>query len=149
MISIDTDILGVYHVFTRDARYPMAATFMEESRRVERGITVFNLHELCGILATMGRKSEARALFHEYLRSSDIEVLYPRLKCATLTEYWGEQDEELLGRIERGLRLGDAAILWAVESNTCEVLVTWNIKHYRGKTGVKVQTPEEWLLERG
>jgi hypothetical protein len=45
VISIDTDVLGVYHVFTRDARYPTAASFMEESRRVERGITVFNLHE--------------------------------------------------------------------------------------------------------
>lgn len=149
MISIDTDVLGVYHVFTRDARYPTAATFMEKSRIVERGITVFNLHELCGILATMWRQSEARTLFHEYLGASDIEILYPRLKCATLAEYWGEQDEELLARIERGLRLGDAAILWAVESNACEVFVTWNTKHYSSKTGVKVQTPEEWLLERG
>lgn len=130
MISIDTDVLGVYHVCTRDARYPIAATFMEQSRGVERGITVFNLRELCGILATMGRKSEARTLFHEYLRASDVEVLYPRLKCAALAEYWGEQDEELLGRIERGMRLGDAVILWAVESDACEVLVTWNIKHY-------------------
>ena|GEM_PF-3237271 len=96
MISIDTDVLGVYHVFTRDARYPMAESFLEESRGVERGTTVFNLHELCGILATMGRKSEARTLFHEYLRSSDVEVLYPHPRCATLAEYWGEQDEELL-----------------------------------------------------
>jgi hypothetical protein len=97
----------------------------------------------------MGHTSEARTLFHEYLRASDVEVLYPRLKCATLAEYWGEQDEELLKRIERGLRLGDAAILWAIESNACEVLVTWNVRHYRGKTSVKVQTPEEWLLEQG
>jgi hypothetical protein len=149
VISIDTDVLGVYHVFTRDARYPTAATFMEKSRMVERGITVFNLHELCGILATMGRKSEARTLFHEYLSASDVEVLYPHLKCATLAEYWGEQDEELLARIERGMRLGDAAILWAVESNACEVFVTWNTKHYGGKTGINVQTPEEWLSERG
>ena len=149
MISIDTDVLGVYHVFTRDARYPMAESFLEESRGVERGTTVFNLHELCGILATMGRKSEARTLFHEYLRSSDVEVLYPHPRCATLAEYWGEQDEELLGRIERGMRLGDAAILWAVESNASEVFVTWNTKHYSGKTGVKVQTPEEWLLGQG
>lgn len=149
MISIDTDVLGVYHVFTRDVRYLTAATFMAKSRGVERGITVFNLHELCGILATMGRKGEARTLFHEYLRASDVEILYPRLKCATLAEYWGEQDEELLGRIERGTRLGEAAILWAVESNACEVFVTWNTKHYSGKTGVKVQTPEEWLLEQG
>jgi len=47
------------------------------------------------------------------------------------------------------MRLGDAAILWAVESNASEVFVTWNTKHYSGKTGVKVQTPEEWLLGQG
>jgi hypothetical protein len=50
-------------------------------------------------------------------------------------------------RIERGMRVGDAAILWAAESNACDVFVTWNTKHFSGKTTIHVQTPEEWLEE--
>jgi hypothetical protein len=149
VITIDTDVLGIYHVFTQDERYSIAATFMNESRKVERGVTIFNLYELCGILATMGRRDEARILFNEYLKASDVEILYPRVKCTTLVEYWGEQNQELLMRIEKGMRLGDAAILWVIESNACEVFITWNISHYMGKTNIKVQTPKEWLLERG
>jgi hypothetical protein len=45
--------------------------------------------------------------------------------------------------------LGDAAILWVVEASSCDVFITWNVKHFREKTHIMVQTPEEWLAEKG
>jgi len=55
----------------------------------------------------------------------------------------------LLERIKRRVRLGDAAILWTIESAACEAFVTWNTKHYQDKTMITIQTPEEWLQSHG
>jgi hypothetical protein len=54
---------------------------------------------------------------------------------------------EVTNRIERGMRFGDAAILWTLEANEGELLITWNVKHFAGKTAINVQTPKEWLAE--
>jgi hypothetical protein len=45
------------------------------------------------------------------------------------------------------MRLGDAAILWTVESTACDALITWNVKHYQRQTTVAVLTPDEWLKQ--
>jgi uncharacterized protein (DUF2236 family) len=84
-------------------------------------------------------------LLEEYLTSPTVQVLYPPMVLENVTALWAYQNTELMKRIQRGMRLGDAAILWAVESTACDALVTWNTKHYRQKTALKVQTPEEWL----
>jgi len=54
MVAIDADVLSVYHIFHRDSRYDVTSLFMEESREVERGVSIFNLLELCGVMATAG-----------------------------------------------------------------------------------------------
>ena len=148
MIGIDTDVLGIYHIFTGDPRYPAARSFIMKSEAFPRGVAIFSLLELCGLMATAEQPGEARMLFKEYLASETITVLYPRVEVELPERFWARLSAELLRMIERRMRLGDAAILWTIESNACEVLVTWNTKHYKGKTGVKVQTPEEWLLEQ-
>ena len=59
MIGIDTDVLGIYHIFKRDGRYPATERFMRESERVERGVPIFSLLELCGLIATARQPDEA------------------------------------------------------------------------------------------
>jgi hypothetical protein len=54
-------------------------------------------------------------------------------------------NEALLSRIERGMRLGDAVILWVAETYNCEALVTWNTRHFVEKTELPVLTPAQWL----
>jgi len=74
-------------------------------------------------------------------------MLYPPVVLISEGEFWAHLNTELMNRIKRGMRLGDAAILWTLEANECERLITWNIKHFAGKSNIKVQTPEEWLRE--
>jgi len=149
VIGIDTDVLGIYHIFTGDPRYPAVRSFILKSEAFPRGVAIFSLLELCGLMATAKQPEEARTLFKEYLASETIAILYPRVEFELPERFWACLSAELLRMMERRMRLGDAAILWTIESNVCEVLVTWNTKHYSGKTSIKVQTPEEWLLERG
>jgi len=147
MICIDTDILAIYHVFNRDARYPITQVFMGRSKEASRAVAIFSLLEVCGVMATARQSEEAMKLFDEYVVSDDVEVLYPPVALSSTTEFWTYQNAELLRRIEQGMRLGDAAVLWAVESNACDVFVTWNVKHFTGKTAINIQTPEDWLEE--
>ena len=149
MIGIDSDVLAIHHLFTGDARHRENALFMDKSSGHERGVTIYNLLELCGIVSSAGKPAEARTLFEKYLTAVDIQVLYPVLRLDSLTDYWAFHNEELMERIERGMRLGDAVVLWTVESAGCGELVTWNKRHFEGKTGLPVYTPVEWLRHSG
>ena len=75
----------------------------------------------------------------------DIEILYPKITLLSERRFWAVHNEEIMKRVERGMRVGDAAVLWAAESNACDALITWNTKHFGGRTAINVQTPEEWL----
>ncbi len=149
MIGIDTDVLGIHHIFKQDGRYPATEQFLRESERIGRGVPIFSLLELCGLIATAMQPDEAALIFEEYLASDDTSILYPQIDTASLQRLWARQNAELLERIERKVRLGDAAILWTIECAACETFVTWNTKHYQGKTKITIQTPEEWLQGRG
>lgn len=149
MIGIDTDVLGIHHIFKQDGRYPATERFLRESERIERGVPIFSLLELCGLIATARQPDEAMLIFEEYLASDYTSILYPQIEIASPQRFWARQNAELLERIERRVRLGDAAILWTIECAACEAFVTWNTKHYKGKTTITTQTPEEWLQSRG
>ena len=140
MVAIDTDVLSVYHIFQRDPRFKLTSLFMEESREVERGVGIFNLLELCGVMATAGQIERALRLFKEYHQRSDVKMLYPAVVLISEGEFWAQLNTQVTNRIERGMRFG--------EVNECELLITWNTKHFAGKSAINVQTPEEWLEER-
>jgi hypothetical protein len=148
LIGIDTDVLGIQHIFRQDKRHIATSRFMEQTGPLERGVPIFSLLELCGLVATASQPAAATRIFDWYLTSSSIRLLYPPVELESPYHFWGQQNAELLARIERGLRLGDAAILWTVEAAACEVLITWNTKHYQGRTQVTVMTPQTWLEER-
>jgi hypothetical protein len=145
VIGIDTDVLGIYHIFKRDERYLATESFMHESEQFNRGVPIFSLLELCGLIATAKRPEEATEIFEEYLTSDSMSILYPEVETRSPQQFWAHQNAELLKRIQRKMRLGDAAILWTIESIPCEVLVTWNVRHYLGRTAVLIQTPDEWM----
>jgi len=149
VIALDADVLCIYHVFKRDNRYDATAAFVQAAIRTEAGVPIFAVLELCGVVATAHQPREARDLFEEYATAGNLTILYPPVELVSTHRFWAEQTGALLSRIGRGFRLGDAAILWTVESTGCEVLITWNKRHYEGKTTIKVQTPQEWLAEQG
>ncbi|MCX7840447.1 MAG: hypothetical protein N2559_13490 [Anaerolineae bacterium] len=145
MIAVDTDVLVIARVFTDDLRHAATADFLARHAKQGYGVPIFSLLELCGVMATARQTRAAIQLFEEYLLSPTVEILYPPVMLESETTFWANQNAELMKRIKRGMRLGDAAILWTVESTACEMLITWNVKHYRPKTSVIVQTPAEWL----
>lgn len=57
MIVLDTDVLAVYHIFHSDPRCHITKQLVESLDNATRAVTIFNLLELGGILATAGRSA--------------------------------------------------------------------------------------------
>lgn len=143
MMALDTDVLAIPLFYRHDARFPQTEVFLRQSSEVTRGISVYNLLELCGMAKSHGHI--VRQLFRDYLALPDVQIFYSPVHLESAKVYWQTHTEALLSRIERGIRLGDAVVLWSVESTGCDTLITWNKRHFEGKTSLLVLTPQKWL----
>jgi len=144
VIVFDTDVLALHHFFITDPRHTLTSSFMEETRDAERGTTLYNLLELAGILSSAGKPDIARKMIETYATASDMTLLYPLLSTNSPELFFADYTAELMDYMERGLRYGDAKILWVAEANEADTLVTWNTRHYQGKTHIEVLTPEDY-----
>lgn len=145
MIALDTDVLAIYHIFHNDPRHEATKRLFEKLGAQTKSITIFNLLELCGILSTASRSEDSSAVFHKYLTAEDTAIVFPKFSAQSEKDFWTILVSECLSRIQKGLRLGDAIILWALETNgNVDSIITWNTKHFRGKTFLKVLTPSEF-----
>lgn len=104
---------------------------MQKSKGLDRGTTIYNLYELCGILINAGKLAVGRALFEEYATSKGIEILYPKIALRSERRFWAVHNDEIMKRIERDMRVGDAAILWALE---CKAFC-WKDHYQRSNAG--------------
>jgi hypothetical protein len=147
LIAVDTDVLAIHYIFTRDKRQPVTTRFLERASESGYGVPIFSLLELCGLMVTASESKDAMKLFDLYLASERTGILYPPVALRSGDDFWALQNAALLNRIQRGMRLGDAAILWTVEATGCDTIVTWNTRHYQGKTHIPVQSPHAWLAE--
>jgi predicted nucleic acid-binding protein len=145
MIVLDTDVLAVHHIFHNDPRYQATKNLVDSLKNDTRAVTIFNLLEFCGILATAGKKEDAKTVFDSYLTAVDATVLFPRFSAQDEIDFWSTLTSECFSRTQKGLRLGDAAILWTLETNAdIESFVTWNTRHFTGKTSIKILTPHDF-----
>lgn len=146
MIVLDTDVLALHHFFTGDPRHASTSSFMERTKKTERGTTLYNLLEFAGVLSSAGKPDVARKLIEVYATASDMAILYPLLPTISPELFFADYTAELMDIMERGLRYGDAKILWVAEAHDASALVTWNTRHYVGKTRIGVITPEEFQM---
>ena len=146
MIAIDTDVLAVYHIFHNDPRYEATKNLFTKLNEQPKAVTIFNILELCGILATANRLKDSKSLFDRYLEAEDSIVLFPPLTGESAKDFWAALVSECFSRIQRGIRLGDAVILWTLEANQgIDSFITWNTKHFKEKTPIKILTPAEFV----
>ena len=146
MIAIDTDVLDIHHIFQNSPRYETTKEFFINIKEKLKTITIFNLLELAGIFASANRAKESRDVFERYLRADNISILFPELTEGDARHFWQVVTSECFSRIQKGMRLGDAVILWTLETNeNIDAFITWNIRHFKDKTSLKVLTPAEFL----
>lgn len=145
MICVDTDVLAIHHIFTWDKRYDLNEEVFNKLR--EEGklcTTIHNVLELCGLFSVAGLSKRVSKALEKYLGSKDVVVLFP-------DEFgdWGEYVSLVFQYIKRGMSYGDSLVALTIEQHDeIELFLTWNVKHFRGKIGLEVLTPKEYLAGR-
>jgi len=144
-------ILVDSNVFLIDLRYPRDLLFGVNRRFLERlaledsgATTLFNLLELAGILSfNLNRQQvlDLLCMFPEQYRIAilpplDLETNLPRLLLRTL-----------VSRIAGRCAFGDALVMEAIERYAPQgsLFVTWDAKHFAGRTTMQVATPKQAL----
>ena len=139
MIALDTDVAAIYFIFTWDKRYDAVCSLIESD--IEKALTIYNILELCGLMALAQGGSKAVELFKKVHKRDDFKILYWK-------EYPQSQSSfisRILSYIRRGLSLGDAITVWLMEEHDIDTFITYNKKHFINKVLANVMTPEEYL----
>lgn len=125
MIFIDMVIFLIEKLFKNDEKYIITSEFLNSDLK-EKCTSVFNLFEFIGI-----------AYFN--LSTTDLKKLLKGFSKGYTIRYC------VFEKIILKMSFSDALILSVAEEHSCSKFVTWHVKHFEGRTDIRVNTPEEML----
>ena len=148
MVIIDTDILIMEFRYQRDTKYPINKQFLSIIRATGGAITVYTLMEFLGNMSfNMNRSKLTR--WRSWLRDAyNLAIIWPEAQGIDADSFtYSLIFEHPFKRMCRSpVAFVDSLILELAEQvEEAETLVTWNAKHFVGKTSLTVKTPEEHL----
>lgn len=144
LILVDTDILVIAARYPRDERSVANSKLLEHirSRPGQFGISVFSKLEALGALSFGMNAVQFDRFFQEFERRFGMRVVHP-LGLDALHQVL----EAAVTVMRRRLAFGDVLILLTAEADSrIDTFVTWNPRHFVGKTTLRVLTPEELLV---
>lgn len=148
MVALDTDVLVLAFAFQRDPRQEANTRFLEAARGQTPVATIYSVMELLGQLS-FNLPSDRLAQWPSWLQDRySLTVIYPQAEGEDAGAFFQrEMVAQPLGRMrQHPLPFLDALILGLVERAVgVDAFVTWNARHFRGKTGLVVLTPDEFL----
>lgn len=147
MVVIDSDVLLLAFAFQNDSRQEINQKFLEFVQTAQPATTIYNVMEVVGQLS-FNLSAERLDQWQSWL-----------VDAYQLTVIWMADAEmekesfrdELFDRPYQKMRdqqmsFMDALVLSLAERATdVECFVTWNAKHFKGKTTLTVLTPEKYL----
>ena len=146
MILVDSDVFLIDLRYPRDDRFEANRSFLDRMIRCSQGATtIFNLLEICGVLSFNLNRRQLADLQVHFARRYRIRVLPNADPHARMPSF---PIGDILAIIERRVAFGDALVLALIEVWQREItaLVTWNARHFRGRTDVEVQEPPIALM---
>jgi hypothetical protein len=148
VVVLDTDVLVLAYAFHRDARQAANTRFLESVRARQPAATIYSVMELLGKLS-FNLSAERLAQWPLWLQARhSLSVLYPRTAGMTAeTFFHREYVESPFAKMQQHqMPFLDALILNLAEAAPdVEAFVTWNARHFQGKTVLAVVTPAEYL----
>jgi predicted nucleic acid-binding protein len=150
MVLLDTNVFVIDRFFSRDERYEVNKQFIAELPKMEAGFCIFSLFELCGISSFSLSPQELKRWSYHFDEAYSVEILEPQgLYTALAADWFARFSHRMLELLARKLTWGDAVLLKAAEDYAAEAIITWNKKHFAGRTTIKTLTPEEYLMSGG
>lgn len=144
MIFIDTDIFVVEKLFKDDKRYGTAKQFLSSNLK-DKCTSIYNLFELLGIASFNLNTSELKKMLKGFPDAYDIKILLPSTAYESADAFVEQLFDKAFAKISLKMNFMDALILNVAEEHNCSKFVTWNVKHFEGRTYIPVTTPDEIL----
>ena len=108
------------------------------------------MFELCGLASFNLSPVELRRWSYDFRKIYGVRVLEPLgLSKTSATEWFAHFSRSMFSLFERKISWGDAVLLQTAEDYDAETILTWNKKHFEGRTAIKILTPAEYLSEHG
>lgn len=148
MVAIDTDVLLLAFSFHRDPRQEANNRFLQTMSDRDPAVAIYSVMELLGQLS-FNMSAQRLGRWRMWLRDHyGLTVLHPDTTNRQADELYQHQiiDQPLMRMQEKRIPYLDALILGLIEQYTeVDLFVTWNVRHFRGKTPLTVLTPSEYL----
>ena len=148
MVVIDTDVFLLEFAFHRDPRHPVNSRFLTLVRDHKPAITVYNLMEILGQLS-FNLAPNRLAQWRLWLQAGyNLTVLWPEPGDGDAFAFFRREIYEApLARMqEHRMAFLDALVLNLAErGEDVTAFVTWNARHFKGKSRLTVLTPAEYL----
>lgn len=148
MVVIDTDVFTLAFAFHRDPRQKANSRFLDEVQSRAPAIVIYSVMELLGQLA-FNLSAQQLSQWNSWLQDRfRLTVLYPQTEGLPAPQFF--QREFVVRPLQRMSRQPipyvDGLILGVAEQvQDAEAFVTWNKRHYQGKTPLPVLTPADFI----
>lgn len=136
MIFLDSDVFVIDLRYQRDEHYAINQLFI--SQTANKYTSIFNVLEVCGILSHNLSSQSLDTLYQTFAEWFQVQILYPPMSREDVIE-------KTYDKIRNKMGFGDALALNVAETNQVKTFVSWNAKHFQGKSGIPVMTPEQFL----
>jgi hypothetical protein len=149
MVVIDSDVLLLAFAFSHDSKQALNRAFLEAVQTAQPATTIYNVMEVLGQLSfnlSPERLDQWQSWLVDAYQLTIIWMADDGLKMGK--ESFREELYERPYEKMRSVRMPfmDALIISLVErAPDVECFVTWNARHFKGKTDLTVLTPEEYL----
>ena len=149
MVVIDSDVLVLAFSYPNDERQKVNQKFLEVVQTAQPATTIYNVMEVLGQLSFNLSEEQLEGWQDWLVNAYNLTIIWDvDSKEKIDSETWREIVYERPFQKMRSVRMAfmDALIILASEhAPDVECFITWNAKHFKGKTNLRVLTPEEYL----
>jgi hypothetical protein len=149
MVVIDSDVLLLAFAYPNDDRQKVNQKFLEAVQTAQPATTIYNVMEVLGQLSFNLSEEQLEGWQDWLVNAYNLTVIWDAdSKEKVEPETWREIIYKRPFQKMRSVRMAfmDALIISSAEhAPDVDYFVTWNAKHFKGKTDLTVLTPEEYL----
>ncbi len=146
MVFLDSNIFLLDRFFPRDNNHESNKQFLKTINKagIRAALPFYTLLEICGIASFNLSVEEQEKWLYSFPEVYAVDILDPYERperAAGIVDYFGE----LTAYITKKMTVGDAIFLREAEMYKAAAIVTWNKKHFLGKTAIPIFTPQEYV----
>jgi hypothetical protein len=150
MIMIDTDVFLLDNFYTSDSRYEQNSLFLHRVQSVKNYTTIFNLLEVCSLIAPHCSEKELLGFFENFDRTYNVEILYPRTYDLSADYFLDHFFGEVLQTTQYSGNLMDGLIFTVLKQTNIRLFISWSAARYKesaltrlGK--IEFMRPDEYM----